>query len=261
MKNKGVKFLVLLVLIAVLGGLIYFVISKNKANNPESLEKTVENKNINYFLYLGQGGNTNYNGMDLIFTGNKVTYKDLSVGNVLTAAFNYVMDSTEDSTALDPSLYAELNTQYDLDDMDVLKGDLVRKAIKKLFGVKWEDKGYSNSAAKYAFAYSYDAEFDVYLRSTIENNGPYNSYLTYKVLNTEKKKDSIITTVVIAYANKVENGYDIYSDFMNENLVTSQVGISLKEWKDEDLDKLEKYVITSKLVEEDYVFESLEPAK
>ncbi len=261
MKNKGTKFLVLLVVLAALGGLIYLVVSKNNSKTTKSLEETVEDKNIVYFLYLGQGGNTKYNGYDLVFTGNPVTYKDLSTGNILTAAFNYLMDnSTEVDTTLDPSLYAEVNSQYDLEDMDVMKGELVRKAIKTLFGVEWEDKGYANNLSKFAFAYNYDKEYDVYLRTEV-NPRIVDNYLTYKVLETKKNDDTISTTVAIAFANKVENGYDIYSDFTNANLVTSQVGISIKDWKEEEINKLEKYKITSKLVDKEYVFETLEPVK
>ena len=260
MKNKGVKFLVLLIVLAALGGLIYLVVSKSGGGSKKTLEENIEDKNINYFLYLGQGGNTKYNGYDLIFTGNTVKYEDLSVGNVLTAAFNFLYDNQEERTALDPSLYAELDTQYDMANLDALKGEQVRKAIKRLFGVDWKDKSYSNTVSKFAFVYTYDAEFDVYLRAEVVA-GVRDNYLTYKVLETKKDKDVISTIVAIAYANKVENGYDIFSDFSNNNLIKSQIGISLKDWKDEDIEKLQKYKINSKLVDKDYVFDSIEYIK
>ena len=260
MKNKMVKLLVLIVIIALVGGLIYFLVNKNKPN--KTTEDVVKIRNINYFLYLGEGTkNTKYKGTETLFTGEKFTYNNISKGSILTAAFNYLNDNQKEENALlDPSLYSELNSKYDLTKYIAMKGELVRKAIKNLFGVDWENASYSDPTGNSIYYYVYDSESDAYLKGT-QNDKKASAYLVYKVISNTKKDDKIITTVAIAFADSTDEGYDIYADPTNVKLITKQKVSSIEDLKDKEVDKLDKYNITSKLVDKNYVFDSIAPAK
>ena len=187
-KLDNKKIILLVVLILAIALVIFLAIkqsSKKKdgklANDEET--KIAETATIDYITKLTYGQGTAYNGLDLLYNRDSVTYDDLTVGNILTTAFEYAVNNSE-SEVSNTVINALKNDGFDTDNMTIISGSSIRNAIKKIFGVDFDNKDYS-AGINYKFQYFYNSEFDVYLRSTTElavNTD--NTYLLYKIIKT-----------------------------------------------------------------------------
>ncbi len=260
MEKKGTKILILIIILALLGGAIYFIVQKNNnvENNTSANLEAINN--VKHFVFLGDGYDTKYNGLDRLFSGEPFTKNDLTNGIMLTAAYRFIADPKNNIDAtITPQEYANLEEGYDLEDAKVYKGKDVRDAIKVLFGIDYKDDGFSSMSYKYE--YIYDGTTDMYIMKTKTNSADDKYSVLPLVVGQDKKGSTIVTKVAIAYTVKDGNKYKIYSNVSNTELVKEVKEISLEEFTKEEKEKLPKYNITCKDVDGNYTFEKIEAVK
>ena len=88
--------LILILIIVIAAVAIFFVINKvanqeTKANEEET--KIANEASIDYITRLTLGVGSNYNGIDILFKKDRVTYDDLNAGNILTVAYEYAVNN------------------------------------------------------------------------------------------------------------------------------------------------------------------------
>ena len=76
MKKKGVKFLVFIIILALLGGAIYLIVQKSGNKDKRSPERIVEDNSLKYFLSISEGYDSEYNGKDRLFAQKEFTKGD-----------------------------------------------------------------------------------------------------------------------------------------------------------------------------------------
>lgn len=263
MKNKFMKFIVLVLVIALVGGLIYLVVSKSNKGGKTKLttEETVQFRNLEYFYKLGYGGMSDYSGIDSMYTDKTIKYEDLKPELVLTTVFDYLNKNKEkEDVELDAELYARVNYEYDLSVLEAMKGETVRKAIKNLFGVDWKDASVVNRTGTFQFSYVYDSKLDVYIRETVKEDVS-NNVVLYDIIDTKKEDKLIYTDIIIGYFAYEEESYNVYANALNTQYIKNVKDLSFDYLSEEELGQLKKYRITSKLVDKNYVFDSIAPLK
>lgn len=262
MKNLDSKKIALLVIIILAIALVvFFVITKgskkNKENEASKEETTIAENATKYFTKLTYGHGTAYKGLDIIFNKDSVTYKDLSVGNILTVAYDYAIDNYNSSVS--NLLVKDLKANgYDTDNMEIISGENIRNAIKKLFGVDFTDQDF-NAEVNYKYKYYYNSEHDVYLRSTqdtIINSD--DSMLTYKIIKTTSKNDKLFTEIAVIYIYKYNGKYYYTKDAQNKEKVYESDKLEPKEDK---LNEFNHFTITLKKDKDNYIFEKIEKNK
>mgnify|MGYP004455329133 FL=1 len=261
-KLDNKKIILLVVLILVIALIIFFAIkqsSKNKngklANEEET--KIAENATIDYITKLTYGQGTPYNGLDLLYSRDSVTYDDLTIGNVLTTAFEYAINNSE-SDVPNTVINALKKDGFDTDNMTIINGSSVRNAIKKIFGIDFDNKDYS-AGINYKFQYFYNSEFDVYLRSSTDLPiSTDNTYLLYKIIKTTTNNDKLNTELAVAYVYFYNNKYYFTKDANNKEKVYESDKLELQKDK---LNEFEHFTITLKKVNDDYVFEKISKNK
>lgn len=261
-KLDNKKIILLVVLILAIALVIFLAIkqsSKKKdgklANDEET--KIAETATIDYITKLTYGQGTAYNGLDLLYNRDSVTYDDLTVGNILTTAFEYAVNNSE-SEVSNTVINALKNDGFNTDNMTIISGSSIRNAIKKIFGVDFDNKDYS-AGINYKFQYFYNSEFDVYLRSTTElavNTD--NTYLLYKIIKTTTSNNKLNTEIAVAYVYNYNNKYYFTKDANNKEKVYESDKLELQEDK---LNEFEHFTITLKKINDDYVFEKISKNK
>ncbi len=260
MEKKGIKFLVLIALLAIIGGGIYFLVTKKNSGKLTSEEKAAQTVSLKYFFTLGEGYDSKFNGTDFLYRGESFTKDDLNKGIILTAAFNYISDPTNkiDNT-IEPSLYAAVEDNYNIEDAIIVKAENVRKAIKTLFDIEFEDGNYDYE--KYKYIYKYDFNNDVYVRTERTNTAEDNYYVLKKVLSTKKDNQKIITKVAVIYAKKDNKKYIFYADSTEAVQVAEKDSIDIEKLSDEEIEKFKKYEITVTKKDGSYLYESTKVVK
>ncbi len=258
MEKKGIKILVLIIILALLGGIIYFLVTKDGTRTPKTDKEIVTENTLRYFNSLSEGYDTEYNGKDRLFAQDEFTKGDLNVGMKLTTAFNYVLDPTNGmDNNITPQEYADANLGND--EVLLVKGKNVRDAIKILFGEEFENQGYENTNFKYT--YYYLNTIDLYARAEKTNLTNINCRVLTKIMSTKKSDSTITTTLVVGYGIKNNNEYEIYSDATRKDLVKKVKRFDLEDLDEKELNKLSKYKITTKENNDNYTFEKIEAVK
>ena len=215
---------------------------------------------IKYFVNLSEGYDSKYNGVDKLFNKESFTKDSLNEGMMLTAAYRYAMDPKNNiDVSITPNEYAALEENINLEDAKVIKGQIIRDAIKVLFGIDYNNKGYSGTGYKYT--YTYDSYNDMYVRKAEANSADSNNSILPIVISNSKKDDTIVTKVAIAYVNENGNKYEIYSDSENRDLIKSVEEINIDDFTKKEVDKLSKFNVTCKDVDKNYTFEKIEAVK
>lgn len=261
MEKKGVKILVLIIILALIGGAIYLIVDKKPKSKNGGFKDAATANSYKYFSYLSEGYDSVYNGVDRLYSVDSFTKDDLSNGMILTAAFNYVLDpANEIDTGITAEEYAALEEYYDLSDAVTIKGKYIREAIKVLFGITYKDQDYSNNDFKYSYTYS--AGTDMYIKKTKTNSADDNYSVLNRLISSDKKNNTTVARIAIAYIVKTDKKYAVYSDANHTNLVKEFEGsFSLNDLSDKEVEKLPKYDITTKEVNENYTFEKIEAVK
>ncbi len=260
MEKKGVKFLIFIILLALLGGAIYLIVQKNNTGSKTKKEKIETISSIQHFVNLTEGYDSKYNGIDRLFQEESATKDDLHNGILLTAAYRYILDPKNNiDSNITPIEYAELEEGVDISNATVLKGKQVRDAIKILFGIEFENDGYTNKNFKYA--YSYDPVTDMYIRKESTNSADAAYSILPIVVSNKKNGSTIVSKVAIAYVIRKDKEFNIYSDSENTNLIKTVEIIDINDFTEKELDQMAKFNITSQDINKNYTFEKIEAVK
>ena len=260
MEKKGPKILIFIIIIALLGGAIYLILLKNGTVNVNKKENLETMNSIKYFLYLSEGYDSKYNGAEKLFEEESFTKEDLNNGIILTTAFRYIADPKNNiDTSITPTEYAAVEEDIDITDAKVIKGKIVRDAIKTLFGIDYNDRGFSSKDYKYTYAY--DDKNDIYVRKEKTNSSDQNYSILPFVVTKTKKNDTIISKVAVAYVVQKDDNFEIYSNPENKELIKTVKEIDINDFTSKEIDKMAKYNITCKDIEKNYTFEKFEAVK
>lgn len=265
MKNLDVKkLLVLILIIALIGIIIFFVIKGlNKEKITEEEKELAETRIAEYYTSLTYGFNTQYSGIDVLYNADSIVFDDLSRASVLNIAATYA-SSTEYNNNISQNIVEKLKakgTYGNIDEASLYLGSSIRKAIKDLFDVNIEDTSAADNY-DYIYDYYYDKEYDIYIsvRNDVTDYSTPNEYVDYSIIETVKEKDKIKSTVAIAYAYNDGTNTNYYKDRNGEKVVAENV----TEFPKDKIDEFDKYVFTLKKAQDNdknYVFESIEKVK
>lgn len=263
MKNLDFKkLLVFIALIIVAGIIIFFVIKAINNNKPTEDEvKLVENLATKYVVNFTSGYTTSYNGIDYLFQSDKQTYDTLETSAKIKIAIKYATENNI-NTAVSSTVIKNLEKSGDYKNFsqyEIYNGESIRKSIKAIFGKDFEDTSSKNNPS-FLYDYEYNTKYDVYLvknSKAISITDP-NQNVKYEILETNKKDDKLVTTLVIAYVYDNGEVKKYASDKNGENIIVENVDkIPAENYKDFD-----KFDITfSKTEDGNYVFESIEKVK
>lgn len=263
MKKIDWKKLLLLILIVVAVIVIVFVVTKtiNKKNdNPtEDQISYAEKLTINNICNLTKGYGTRYGGIDVLFRHDKVTYEDLSTSNVLNAAVRFAEDNLNPEISPAIIYNVEKQTPYRTSQYKFYTGDIIRQAIKELFGIDYENK-VSKTELNYGYNFVYLSEFDVYLMSQNEyfQEKEENYDMTYTIISTtkEKKENQLKTEIAVAYT--IKNGDKLlYLKEADADNAVYETNLKDTEITSDKLDEFNHYIITLKQVDGKYIFDSI----
>jgi len=259
MKNLDVKKLLLfIIIIAVLillivGGINLF--GKGREANTEETQN-VEALIEDTIVRLTYGYTTAYDGLDVLFDGEKHTTTDLEDYVILHNAISYAA-SNDIQVAISTSVMEELDEDYSsLSNATYYAGEGVRTAIKQLFDTDWTDKSASN-VLEYNFSFIYDMDRDVYVE--YENNLPneVEATIDYSITETTVKGDKLYVEMAVAYVYLNEDStYTYASDSKIQNVVVEN--LTELNFPTDKIDSFDKYKITFKIVDNTYAFESIE---
>lgn len=247
---------VVVLAILIVGG--FLLLKGNKNGNKASKEKTdmAASKSIAYFTNLTYGAGTSYNGVELLFKQDKITYDNLATSNILTVAFSYAIDNLD--TSIDGVLLSRLEGSYNVDDFTMIPGKAIRTAIKELFGIEFEDKG-APAVANFKYGYIYDNYCDVYLQAANKDIKTYTDHVVnYKAIETLEYGDKLVTEIAVAYIKTVDGKNYFAKDSTQQNVIYNSKDFKIK---DDKIDEFDHYKITLKKNGDNYVFESIEKVK
>lgn len=265
MKNIDFKKLLVFLGIIVAIGLVIFLVTRignKEKKTTEEETKILEEIGLQYIAKLTQGYITDYNGIDLLYNNDNVEYKDLSDASILNMAMSYVVKKDLDNSV--PTSSLELMAKdypNSISEYSAYKGESVRKAIKELFGVDYENK---EVIGELGFGYNifYNSDFDIYLKGTNDQykTPNYDSTVKFYVTKTskikKKKEEKLKMEFVVAYTRQNDAARIDYAKDPNGVTIVATIN------KEEDFPKdkaneFTKYSITLKKVDGNYVFESL----
>ena len=264
MKNiEWKKLIVLLVIIIAVIGLVVFIVKLlNKDGNVPTKEQTTaaEKLTINNICNLTKGYGTMYDGIDVLFSHDKVTYEDLSVPNVLNAAVRYAKETLNAEVPSTLVYQVEKATPYRSANYEFFMGETIRQAIKELFGIDFENKT-GRPEFNYGYSFVYLSEFDVYLMTTNEyyKEKEENYGIAYRIISTtkEKKADKLKTEIAVAYTiNKGEK--KLFLKEADDEKAVYEADKDATEIEENKANDFYHYTITLKNVDGKYVFESIE---
>lgn len=274
MKNKNI-FLVgigLLLVVAILF-LISFVTNKGNEDKFKESYEEIETNLTNNFIYLSAGYTTEYGGIEKLFEKKETKIKDLEEQNKLTYVVMVLAkkESFEDvKEELNEKLASRIGNN---EDYLLIRGETIKTSMKELLGIDWEHK---SIPAKNDFAYNFEyiEEDDVYL---ITPNESYESNdqktIVLSAIESKSTAKTVKTTVAIAYIEYTQNekGNEIirfYSDQARDNLVfevnvdallsdKEKEFVNETELMQEHIDDFNKYEITSREEDENFIPESI----
>lgn len=265
MKNVDIKKLFVFILIIVILILIALGLGKlvGKGSTPsEEVRKEVENLTTNYFTTMTYGYMTEFDGVDVLYREDKTTYKDLNAAAVVNLAIQYAQDNKIDLSVNEFEL-KKIESTYK-EKAPAYRATGVKQAVKELFG---EDLEYINAEGflEYKYNFIYDPDTDTFVQfenSYYDKNIRDESInVKTKIVETTKKGDKILVTLIVAYVlTSEDNTYYYYSEASGSD--ASLVGDTTSKdfLKDKD-DEFTHYTMTLKKNSNGYQFESIEKNK
>lgn len=251
------KLLVFIIIIVLLCLLVFVGVKVVGGGGVSDKEQTAIDETINdYFSKMTEGYSTVYNGADILYNKDKTTAQDLDYKSILATSIKYASKNNLD-IAVSTSARDAINSSGsygDISEYTMYNGKGVRDAAKILFGIDIDNKSIL-SDNDFIYNFYYVEEYDLYLMK--RNNVPdLNSNLQkveYKTIETTKKKDTYTTIVAVAYTYSKGETKVYANDKNGANVVTEA-----KEFPTDKIDEFTKYKVTMKLVDDHYVFESIE---
>ena len=266
MKNFDVKKLFVLILIVLVVAVGVFFIVKNLGGSKKPTEEEAENAenlSIEYYANLTRGYSSFYGGLEILYQNEKTTYEDLEPAAIIYSAINYATDNNID-LSINTNTLLELKEDggyTDIDKYTVYKGEGIRNAVKELFGVDFKNQS-ADDSINFMYKFVYDSVYDVYLMSNsgVQDLTDRDRYIDYKIIETVKKKDKIITTIAIAYVYNNAGTIMYAKDPNGEEIIIEDA--EKEEFPEDKVDEFNKYDITLKETEDNkFVFDSIELKK
>lgn len=263
MKNLDIKkLLVFLGLIILIVGGVIFTITHNKSKEEEkNIREESENITVKYFANLTQGYSSVYSGLDVLYNQDKVTAKDLEYGAIINTAVKYAQDNNINLNVNKNVIDAlEKSKKYgSMKQYTAYNGENLRNTIKLLFGDVEEPLNMTGSLV-YLYDYIYVFENDIYLMKKNDKVSDFTDasyFIDYSLVKQESKKDTVKTTIAIAYVKVTDGNYTYYSD----SKATNEIASEIKEFPEEKRDEFDKFTFTLKKTDDGYRFESVEKVK
>ncbi len=258
MKKIDFKKLGVLVALIVVAVLAIFGITKivQKISGPsKAVREQVEGNIENYFAYLSIGHSSIFNGMDLLFDKDKVTFDDLNKGSIIEVALNYAADKGKDLTV--PKTAVDTFNKANKKSGVGFNAKVVSETIKELFDKEVPMTDYA-ADANYLYDYYYIDDFDILIKSKSKTKdiGTDNNFVTTSVIETKKEKGNLVTTVAVAYVYSNGSTYSFAADKNGVKIVDG--ARETAEFPKDKIDEFPKYKFISKKVDDRYVFDSIE---
>lgn len=264
MKNlDGKKFLVFIAIIAVialaviLGSKELFEEKKPSAEETEKVEKLV----TTYLGSLTYGADTNYMGLDRLYSKDKTEVSDLNINSILNVSVKYATTNNLNTT-VSTGVLNELNRsgKYgNINEYSIYNAEGVRDAAKELFGIELNEESSINDM-EYLYDFIYVFEYDVYLvkRNNVTATTSMEYGIDYKIVKTAKKGNDIMTTLAIAYTYRTGTTRSFAKDNKGENIVAE----NLEKFPEDKIEEFDQFTFTVTQTDNgNYVFKSIEKVK
>lgn len=263
MKKFDIKKIGIVLAAVVVVVLAIFLIGKliNGTVDKESIEK-YEKNTIEYYLNLSAGLNTQYDGIEALYQTDETKLENLSDRQLLRTAIDYITKEGKSKGVDQGTLSMLYKDKYpDIEKSGLYNAKELRDAIKILFGIENFANPTIEADATYLTNFVYLAEEDVYLVYGDQTNSIVdpNLKLDYSIVSTKAKKDKIITTVAIAYAQKNGETYTYASDMFGDNVIAEKIS----EFPTDKIKEFDKYefTLTKSKDDKNYIFESVKKVK
>ena len=264
MKDLDIKKLLVFILIIAL--LILAVLGLGKligkgAKPSKEVQEQVDKLYTEYYSSLTEGYVTDYEGIDYLFEKEKTTYDDLLKGAIINTAIKYAQEKEFD-TSISTESSAMIAQDYEGVTYSAYKAEAIRKAVKELFNKDLPNASV-DGGLEYAYDFNYDEDADAYImipNDLVVVNAENTDEVRTKVLDTTKKGDKIIITLIVAYVNTDSGESNIYYSEKSQS-ENSRVGESNDDFISEKDKDFQKYTMTLAKADNNYVFESIEKAK
>ncbi len=261
MKNIDFKKLLVLIVIIVVAVLAIIGITKIVKSiggpNKETV-KTVEGLVNDYFVDLSYGNSSIYNGNDLLYDNDKISFADLNKGSVIELAIDYATKNDKE-LQVNAAASAYFKKTYKQDGVG-FNAKVVQEAVKELFGEELELKTYF-ATPSFLYDYYYLEEFDAFfkMRSKTPDLNNENNFMSYYIVETKGNKKAPETVVAVAYVYYNGSTYSFAADKNGSKIVVSNV--DKNEFPKDKVDEFTKFVFKTKKVDNRYVFDSIEKVK
>lgn len=260
MKNIDFKKLLVLLVVIVVVILAIFGVLKliQRASGPnKETEEKIEALIKDYYSNLSYGYATIYNGVDFIFDTDKADYKNLNPGSVIEAAIKYATVNNK-NLAVNTNVN-EFFTNNTKKEGIAYNAKTIQECVKILFDQDLALTDYF-ADANYLYDYYYIEEYDAFVktRSSATDVSNQNASIDVYVIESKKSKNTIVTKIAIGYVYHVSSKYS-YSKDKNGTTVLAKDLEELK-FPTDKVDEFKQYYITTKKVDDRYVFEKIEKA-
>lgn len=257
------KIGIILAIIIVLVAAIFLIAKLFKGGSVDN--KTIEqyeDATIKYYLNLTAGLNTPYGGLEALYATDETKLEDLSERQLINTAISYLQLEGKITPIDMGTLRLKYSEKYPyLTKSTIYSAEDIKKAIATLFGIENFAKPTIKSDSTFLTTFEYLSEEDLYLVYMDQANSlvDENYSLDYSIVETESKKDKIITTVAIAYRYKNDESY-IYASDRNGAKVVSE---KASEFPKDEIDKFDKYAFTLTKSKDgkNFIFESVKKVK
>ena len=263
MKKFDIKKVGIVVAIIVVVVLAIFLIGKLlKGNVDEESLKQYEKVTIEYYLNLTAGLNTAYDGMEALYEVDETKLQDITDRQLLHVAIDYITKEGK-ATSVDLGTLSMLyKDEYpEIEKSGVYNAKDIREAIKTLFDIDDFANPTIEADATSLTNYIYLSEEDVYLVFGDYSNSLSDPSLIidYSIVETTSKKDKIITTVAIGYAQVDGDKKTYATDRFGNNIVAKDVSA----FPTDKIDEFTKYEfsLTKSKDGKNYIFESVKKVK
>ena len=257
MKNFDKKKLAALIVIVVLLILAIFgivkLVQKNSGLTKEAEEK-IEETITNYFTKLSIGYSSVYGGLDFVYDAKEAEYKNLNPGSVLELAIKYA-ETNDSDMAVNSAVYDFIKTEIGKEGV-AYNAKAIQDAVKVLFGKDFELTDYFGGADfLYDYYYLEDYNAFVKVRNDVKDATSANTSMDFYVVSHKKNKDTVVSTIAVAYVYKSGSKYTYSKDKNGSKAIVENLD-EIK-FPTDKADEFNKYEITTKKVSDHYEFVSI----
>lgn len=254
-KLAALIVIVVLIILAVFG--IFKLVKKNSGLTKEAQEKVEETINT-YFTKLSTGYSSIYGGLDYLYDNESVEYKNLNTGSVIELAIKYAEQNDLDM-AVNDAVY-EFFKKATKQEGHAYNAKAIQDAVKILFGKDLELKDYFGGP-DYLYDYYYLEEYNAFVKTRNDTHDltSSNSSMDFYIMSHKKNKDTVVSTIAVAYVYKSSGKYTYTKDKNGSNAIVEKLD-EIK-FPTDKADEFNKFELTTKKVDDHYEFVSLKKVK